>query len=162
VGRGPSYFFTGIQVLDPRLLERLPAGASDSVRDLYIPMIRAGEAVHGAAVSGAWYDLGRPWLYLGAQVEMLAAGASGASPRPSLIDPGARVASAARVSASVVGKGARIAAGAFVTRSLLLSGSRVGAGARVVDSVLGHDARVKDGESLCRVLVEGRVRSEMR
>lgn len=161
-GRGPALLFTGIHVLDPRLLDRLPPGASDSVRDLYLPMIRSGEPVHGARVRGAWYDLGRPWLYLRAQVEMLAAGASGPLHPPSLIDPGAHVAPEARVSASIVGKGARIAEGAVVSRSLLLPGARVGPRARVVDSILGRASRVVEGESLRRTLVEGRLRSEMR
>jgi len=158
-GRGsdPAFLFTGVHVLDPRLLERLPLGASDSVRDLYLPMLRAGERVLGVRVKGAWYDLGRPWLYLRSQVEMLASGVVGAGPRHSLIHPGARVAAGARVSGSAVGSGARVAEGAVVARSVLWAGSRVGAGARVVDSILAGSARVEEGGSLRRsIVMEGR------
>jgi NDP-sugar pyrophosphorylase family protein len=153
--RGPAYLFTGVHVLDPRLLDRLPAGVSDSVRDLYLPMIEAGERVCGMKVSGAWYDLGRPWLYLRSQVEMLASGRS-------LIHPAASVGSGARVSASVVGEGARVGAGAIVDRSVIWAGARVGPAARVVDSILDGSARVGEGSALRRRIVMGRRRFAMR
>ena len=37
--RGTGALFTGVHVLDPALLDRLPPGPSDSVRDLYAPML---------------------------------------------------------------------------------------------------------------------------
>ena len=159
---GPAMLFTGVHVLDPRLLERLPAGASDSVRDLYVPMLEAGERVLGARVRGAWYDLGRPWLYLQSQVEMLASPVHGAGPRRSLIHSGARVAEGARISDSVVGDRAVVGEGAVVARSVLWGGARVGPGARVTDSVLDGSARVGRGVALLRRIVMGRRRFEMR
>jgi NDP-sugar pyrophosphorylase family protein len=159
---GPAWLFTGVHVLDPGLLDRLPAGVSDSVRDLYIPMIAAGERVLGARVSGAWYDLGRPRLYLAAQVEMLASGVQGAAPRRSMIHPGAGVARGARVSASVVGDGAQVEEGAVVERSVIWAGARVGRLARVMDSILDGAARAREGEILRRRIVMGRRRLEMR
>jgi NDP-sugar pyrophosphorylase family protein len=152
--RGPAWLFTGVHVMDPRLLDRLPVGASDSVRDLYLPMIEAGEEVGGMRVSGAWYDLGRPWLYLRSQLEMLAPGRS-------LIHPGARIGSGARVSASVVGEGARVGPGAVVDRSVIWAGARVGPAARVVDSILDGGARVAEGSALRRRIVMGRHRFGM-
>jgi len=72
--RGRPWLFTGIHLLDPRLLDRLPAGPSDSVRDLYAPLVAEGERVAGVPLEGAWYDLGSPTLYLESQLSLLAAG----------------------------------------------------------------------------------------
>ena len=69
---GARWLFTGIHVLDPALLERLPAGPSETVRDLYAAAARGGRARRRAcALRGAWYDLGRPPLYLASQLAML-------------------------------------------------------------------------------------------
>jgi len=63
--------FTGVHVMDPSLLERLPPGPSDSVRDLYAPLVAEGHRLLGVRVRGAWHDLGTPALYLRAQEALL-------------------------------------------------------------------------------------------
>src|SRR5262245_41787953 len=61
--RGTISLFTGVQVLDPALLDRLPDGVSD-VLDVYGPLITQDpESVLGVRVRGTWYDLGAPRLY---------------------------------------------------------------------------------------------------
>jgi mannose-1-phosphate guanylyltransferase len=131
-GRGTVSMFTGIQVLDSRLLERLPPGASDSVRDLYVPMLAEGARLAGVRPAGAWYDFGRPSLYRDAQLGMLRRRGR---------------------SQIVVGAAARVSAGAGVARSVIGARSRVGAGSRVERSVLWEDAVVEPGAQVLRAIV---------
>ena len=80
--------FASVHVLDPALLERLPEGASDSVLDLYIPLLAEGAHLQGVPSRGAWYDFGRPALYRDAQLRLL----PGRGRDRVLVDGSARVA----------------------------------------------------------------------
>lgn len=152
--RGTVSLFTGIHVIDPSLLDRLPRGRSEIVTHLYAPLIAEGELLLGVRVKGAWYDLGNPPMYLASQLAMLAAGRGG--PRRALVDPAARVAPDARVESSVVGPGAIVGAGATVVRSVLWERAEVGAGARVHGSILAAGVRVpRDRTVVDRVIARG-------
>jgi mannose-1-phosphate guanylyltransferase len=141
--RGRVSLFTGVHVLDPALLDRLPAGASDSVRDLYAPLVAEGARVLGVRVRGAWYDLGAPAQYLDAQRRMLRRrGLEG------VVGRGAQVAGGARVTAAVVGAGCRIARGARVEASVLWEHVTVGAGAVLRRCVIADGVRIAEGERL--------------
>jgi NDP-sugar pyrophosphorylase family protein len=156
--RGRISLFTGIHVLDPSLLDRLPAGRSDNVRDLYAPLLKEGGRVLGVRVRGAWYDLGRPSLYLAAQLRMLnrLSGRGG-----SLIHPRARVSTRARVASSVVGARAVVGPGARLSRSVLWEGVQVGREAWVRGSILTEGVRVAAGEHVLGRVVVGRLRVEL-
>jgi NDP-sugar pyrophosphorylase family protein len=149
--RGRGALFTGVHVMDPALLERLPPGPSDSVRDLYAPLLAEGERLFGVRVRSAWYDFGSPSLYLASQIAMMSKGFGGA-PRSSLVHPGARVHQGARLRRCVVGRRCVVEAGAELSDVVLWEGVRVGAGARVRRSVLTTGARVNAREA-----VEGRI-----
>jgi mannose-1-phosphate guanylyltransferase len=142
---GTVSMFASVHVLDPSLLDRLPEGASDSVRDLYIPLLGEGALLLGVRSSGAWYDLGRPSLYRDAQLRLLPGGRS-------LVDPRARVSAAADVRRSVVGRGARVGA-ALVSRSVLWEGAVVDGGARLSGAIVTSGAVVRCGERAERVAV---------
>lgn len=141
--RGRVSLFTGVQVVDPALFQRLPAGPSDSVRDLYAPLVAQGGFVSGVRVKGAWYDFGDPAHYLAAQRRLLRRLRKGR-----LLDAAARVAPGARVSGSVVGSGCRVGAGALVLGSVLWENVHIGAGAVVRQSVLADGVRVSPGERI--------------
>jgi NDP-sugar pyrophosphorylase family protein len=142
--RGTVSLFAGIHVLDPSLLDRLPLGRSDSVRDLYAPSLVRGERLLGVRVGGVWYDLGTPRLYLAAQTSLLGTGLGGA--RGSAVHESARVGRGARVVRSVIGPGSRLGAGASVVESVLWDRVEVGAAARVRRSILASNVRVASGE----------------
>lgn len=142
---GAVSMFASVHVIDPALLERLPEGVSDSVRDLYIPLLAQGAVLHGVRSRGAWYDLGRPSLYRDAQLRLLPGGRS-------LVDSRARVAASADLRRSVVGRSARVGA-ARVERSVLWDGAVVDAGARVSGAILTSGAVVRCGERAERVAV---------
>jgi mannose-1-phosphate guanylyltransferase len=135
--------FTGVHVVDTALFERLPAGASDSVRDLYAPLVGAGGFVAGVRVSGAWYDLGDPAHYLAAQQRLLRR-----ARKARLLGEAVRLAPRAHVTASVVGPGGRVEAGARVLGSVLWEDVWVGARATVRRAVLGEGVRVAPGERI--------------
>jgi mannose-1-phosphate guanylyltransferase len=145
--RGTASLFTGVHVMEPSLLDRLSAGPADSVRDLYAPLIAEGGRVLGLRVAGPWLDLGRPSLYLEAQVKQLAAGASARADR-CLVDASARLGRGARLDRSVVGAGAVVGEGARVVRSVLWAGARVGAGAVVRHTVVTDGGVVGEAESV--------------
>jgi mannose-1-phosphate guanylyltransferase len=148
---GRPWLFTGVHLIDPALLDRLPAGPSDSVRDLYWPMLAAGERVEGVALRGAWYDLGAPPLYLASQLDMIRKRAPGRR-AGSLLGPGGAVGRGARVARSVVGRGVVIEEGSLVEDSVIWDGSRIGAGSVVRGSIVAGGA-VRAGARVERAIV---------
>ncbi|HVQ31223.1 MAG TPA: NDP-sugar synthase [Vicinamibacteria bacterium] len=143
--RGAVSLFTGVQVVDPALLEQLPPGSSDIVADLYLPLLAEGGHLAGLRVAGPWLDFGSPAFYLRSQLQLLAA-AKGRSRSGSLIDAGVVMGLRARAIRSVVGARVHIGVEARVERSVLWPGSRVGEGARVAGSIVTAGARIAAGE----------------
>lgn len=145
--RGAAWHFTGIQVLDPRLLERLGDGYAETARDLYGPLLAAGERVEGVLLEGPWHDLSSPALYLASQLALLRRGFA-QTRRGLCVHRDARVDAGARLRRAVVGPGCVIGSGAVVEDSVLWRGVRVGASARVSGSILTDGVRVAAGETL--------------
>jgi mannose-1-phosphate guanylyltransferase len=146
---GRPWLFTGLHLIDPALLDRLPNGPSDSVRDLYIPMLSRDERVEGVALRGAWYDLGAPPLYLASQLAMIRTTRVPGRARGCLVGRGAALGRGASVRRSVVGRSAVVEKGAVVEDSIVWAGSRIGAGCVVRRSIvagatLRAGARVED------------------
>jgi NDP-sugar pyrophosphorylase family protein len=139
---GPISMFTGVHVLDTGLLDRLPRGASDSVRDLYVPALEDGRLLLGIRVRGAWDDLGSPRLYLESQLRLLRRSPRGARP----VHPEARV--DGRSSRSVLGAGAIVGGGARVVESVLWEGAEIGPDACVHRCIVATGARVPAGARL--------------
>lgn len=144
--RGRAWHFTGIQVLDPLVLDRLKPGYAETARDLYGPLIAEGELLLGVPLRGPWYDLSSPSLYLASQGALLARGFGGARSR--LVAPDAHVAASARVRRSVVGRRARLGAGARVRDSVLWEDVVVGEGASVDGSILARGVVIPAGASV--------------
>lgn len=134
-GSGRPWLFTGIHLIEPALLDRLPPGPSDSVRDLYIPLLAEGVRVEGVPLRGAWYDLGAPPLYLASQLAMIRKRVPGRT-RGCLLGPGSAVGRDARVSRSVVGRASVIEEGAVVEDTVVWEGSRIGRGCVVRGSIV--------------------------
>ncbi len=140
--KGTVWMFAGVHVLDPRLLARLPEGASDSVRDLYGPLLAEGAHLAGVRAAGAWYDFGRPSLYRDAQLRML----RGHGRKQVLTGRGARISRTAVVERAVVGRRSRVGAGACVLGSILWEDAVVEAGARVARAIVTAGGVVRAGE----------------
>lgn len=142
--------FVGAAVLEPGLVERLPAGPSDIVSALYEPLLEEGERIVALETARRWHDLGTPARYLeGALDAALAA----LPPRASRVAAGAEVAADARVRDSMVEAGARVGARARIAGSLVLGGAEIGAGAELAESIVGPGASVAPGARWRRVLL---------
>jgi len=141
---GTVSLFTGVHVIEPAILERLPVGRSDSVRDLYAPLVAAGQRLLGVRVAGAWYDFGGPSLYLASQLALLRGSRRGSW----LVHPEARVAGSAVLERAIVGRGSVIEKRASVRRSVLWDAVVVEAGARVEASILASGVRIAAGEGV--------------
>ena len=161
-GTAPSNQINGgTYVLEPSVLQRIPAGRKVSIERVTFPDVVAGGRLFAMVTDDYWIDAGNPVLYLQANLDLLDGTRDG---RVSAgIHEGADVDSSADVSNSIVADGAKVAAGATITDSVLLTGSvvgeravvtnsvvmgRIGDDANVAQSVLGLHGRVAAGEQL--------------
>ena len=133
--------FTGIHIMEPRILEYVPRGVfSDSVIDVYPKAIANGEILAAHVASGKWRELSTLKRYLDISVELL------------------REAGKTFVS----GANSNISPSATVTDSILWDNVEVGASARLSRAVLADNVKIGAGESVenavvvPRSLVEGK------
>lgn len=122
VGQGaPSAhacMFTGVHVISPRLLARLPAtGESDSIRQGYIPALLDGDRIEGIRYDGYWHEHSTPERYLQGNWNLLSGSVTLTQPPPgfgaiapsAIIEPGAQLSPLVVVGArSVVRASARL------------------------------------------------------
>ena len=157
---------TGIYILEPQVLERIPQGrAFDFGRDLFPQMVEKGEAVYAWTMSGYWCDIGDVAAYLKAhadamdgRIDLPMNARRGGVLRlpgsrvdrgavlegPCFIGEGAVIRAGARVGAySVVGAGSVVEGGASLKRAVLWNGAHVGAGAQARCCVLMDGARME-------------------
>lgn len=134
----PPLLFTGLHVVSPAVLASIPkTGFSDTVKDLYPPLIAARRVAAQLDDRGRWWELSTLERYLDLH---LRAAAEGLGPEV------------------VLGPGAVIAPGAQVTRSVLWEGAVVPAGARLDEVVLGAGVALEPGTTLKRTVVVRRDR----
>jgi mannose-1-phosphate guanylyltransferase len=137
---GPGgHMFTGVHVVEPELLARVPDGEQCIIRTAYQGALRDGAPLYAHVQEGYFGEHSTPARYLDGNVALLR-GALGTPPPWPLtgVDPTAVVDPAARLHAPV-----RIGARA-----------QVGAGAEVgPDVVVGHDATVAPGARLRECVV---------
>jgi len=150
--------YTGVSVLSPRVLLRIPSGETALVHDLWDPLLRDGEEIGWMRHEGPFADLGRPSDFLRASLEALERGGpfpDGAGsfdgksrtlvarPAPGFTVSGsvlgdALVGNLARVNASVVWEGTSIGVGARLDHCLV-AGGQVRAGETFRDKLLWAD-----------------------
>ena len=159
IGKGPSTepaahssMFTGVHVLSPRLVDRLPTeGESDSIRQAYLPALEAGERIEGALHAGYFHEHSTPARYLEGNLNALYGRARlRYAPGPFIgVDASARVSEDARVIAPVrIGAGARIAAGAVIGPGVVVgAGAVVDAGVALERVVVWPNAHVTQSVS---------------
>ena len=146
---------TGIYILEPEVLERIPAaGSPDFGKDIFPALLSAGLPLYGWEMPGYWCDVGAPEAYLSAQRALLKGDVD--LPVKSGIHPDVRMESGAVTEGNCrIGHGARIGAGAVIRDSVIGEGCVIGAGAVAENcclwagSVLREKARAS-GSVLCR------------
>ena len=143
---GPApLMFTGIHILEPRILDYVPRGVfSDSVTDVYPQAMANGETIAAHVGSGRWRELSTLKRYVDISVELLRE----------------------KGQSFVAGASAAISESATVVDSILWDEVAVGAGATVKRAVLADHVKVPAGEVIedavvvPRKLVEGKIRPE--
>lgn len=139
--------FTGIQIIEPQLLLRLPVNEQSCiVRQGYVPALRTGEVLSGYIIPGYFHEHSTPERFLQGNLNVLRGKARlpyppgpliGVSPRakiagsativsPVCIGAGVVVGEGAVVGPEVVlGDGSTVEAGVEISRSVVLAGSHV-------------------------------------
>ena len=130
----PRYLFTGIYLVNPAFLARIPPATKLSVIQVFCDMIRSGAPLGGVVVDdGEWYDLGTREQYLGVH-EALSGGP--------WIHPTAKIEAGAQITgASAVGANASIGAGARIHDSLVWDRGEVEAGAELLRCIVASGQR---------------------
>jgi mannose-1-phosphate guanylyltransferase len=134
-GEAPTNLINaGTYVLEPTVLDLIPAGRRVSMeRDVFPALVDAG-SVYALASDDYWLDTGTPAKYLQANLDLLEG--------DSFIGAGAVVAGDALVEGSVISRGACVNAGAHVVGSLVMPGAVVEHGAVVKRSIVAADSVV--------------------
>jgi mannose-1-phosphate guanylyltransferase len=147
----------GTYVMEPSVLDRIPAEGRVSVERETFPALVAAGTLFAQGSEAYWLDTGTPAAYLRAHADLLLGRRPG-PPAPGAVaspDVGPGVwrigeveAAGATVSRSLLGQGSSVAAGASVAGSVIGAGAVVEEGASVVDSVLLPGARVAASASV--------------
>jgi NDP-sugar pyrophosphorylase family protein len=164
-----TVMFTGLQVVEPSILERIPPGFVSTTEALYPDLLRAGEPVFGVVHEGYWMDIGTPTRYLQAHCDILQGRVDPPPPphrwRPS---PGAVVTlheplwvaedvivesrSALGPYASV-GPGSWLGPGVVVERSVLMAGVEVGPRTVLQGCIVAPEVQIPSGGAFVDSLI---------
>ncbi len=152
-----SGFYTGIQIVEPELLDHIPLGkASCIIRDVYIPLIKKGAPIHGFLTDGVFREFGTPADYLRETIALLR-DPSERDPLPPWSSPGVSVIPPVWISPN-----ARIAPGATIGPDAVIEeNASVEAGATVASAVIWPGAEVKAGETVRNAILTPHRRVEI-
>ena len=140
---------TGIYVLEPSVLEDIPAGEEyDFAKDLFPQLLEDGRPIYGYVMKGYWEDIGNIKQYLGAQKAALDGEIEG------LVIPGQRLRDGV-----YVGQDTEIEDDSIVPPVVLGAGVRVASGARVgPHTVVASGVEISENASVARSTVDERTR----
>ena len=139
---------TGIYVMEPEVLDHVPAGrAADWSGDVFPELLARGAPLYGYVAGGYWTDVGTHAGYMKAQADMLS-GLVDVDLGGFEVSPGVRV-----------GEGAEVDAGAVLKGPLYVGDyAKVEAGAELREfTVLGSNVVVRGGAFLHRAIVHDNV-----
>lgn len=167
----------GTYLLDPKILDLIPAGRPVSIeRETYPAVIAGPVPLYAYTTDDYWIDLGRPEHYLGSHRHVLdgrmplgieltgdrvaGPGATTYGPGkilgPAFIGAGVRIAEGAEVGPyAVLGDGCSVGRGTRIRDSLLWDDVRVGAGAQIEGAILASRCSIGDGATIMRGVVVG-------
>lgn len=153
----PFRINAGTYVLDPAVLDLIPAGRACSIEREIFPRLAEAGRLYGFPSEAYWRDIGTPASYLAANHDVLRGAARTESPTGDrYLGPGAAVEPGASVgSLSCLGPGARAGAGAVVAGSVVGAQTTVGEGASLRDAIVGEGAVIGAGARLMPGAVVG-------
>lgn len=146
-GAGPACMFTGVQIVTPRFLDRIPSsGQQCVVGTAYTELLRAGGRLYAHTTESYWWEHSTVERYLQGVANVIEGRARLAyAPGPVRgVDPSAEVHASATIDPAVwIGPGARVGAGAAIgPRVMLGAGVVVEPGVRLRDVVAWDGAHV--------------------
>lgn len=122
----PSFLFTGIYLVEPAFIARIPAAQKISVVPVFHEMIRAGAKLGGIVLDeGDWRDLGTREEYLAADRAI--------SGTQNTIHPTASIGEGAVLDDCIVWENATVAPSANLTRCIVADGAHAGGTATDAD-----------------------------
>jgi len=134
--------FTGVHVVNPALLERIPPSGFHHIIDLYDELARCGGKIGFVRVDGSfWHDIGTPADYLALHRVLLTEGVPSTLPLPQtskqwLCSPESETGEAVTLAGWGCLGAARIGAGAYLRDSVVWDGASVAPGTRVEGAVI--------------------------
>lgn len=157
--------FTGIQIMEPDIFERIPTGKFfGTTTEVFPQMVEEKLPVFAFRHEGYWADIGTRASYLRVHQEILdgkinleiAEGNSGGAQiiPPVLIGAGCQLSGSARIGPyAVVGNDCEIQGGATIENSVCWAGVKLQAGCTVRDSIIGRQAVVAEGETVSKKIL---------
>jgi NDP-sugar pyrophosphorylase family protein len=153
--------FTGIQIMEPEIFNRIPEGQfCGTTEDIFPQMIRDDVPVYGYLYNGYWKDMGNRQSYLQVNADALDEKVflKGISPNdtnhsftipPILVGRNCHIAENSKIGPhSVIGPNCIIKNGAVVENSILWEGVTIGAGSTVKGSVIAKNRTIGDGKNI--------------
>lgn len=149
----PPLMFTGIQILEPRILDYIPRGVfSHSTTDVYPQALAAGERVSIHVATGRWLELSTIQRYL--DISLLLLGERG---QTTTVGEGGDISREADVSEAILWDNVVVESGARVRRAILADNVRVTAG-EVLENVAVVPAALIEGKTPPAKALQGEVR----
>lgn len=160
-----SVINAGTYVLEPSVLDRIPANTKVSIERVVFPEMVRDKCLAAMATDDYWIDTGRPDTYLQANLDLIDGTRSMIL---SSVGPNAVIDSSASITRSVIGEGARIGRDCVVVDSVILAHAIVGDRVRLENSlvmgevgsdvslrgcVIGKDGKVSSGSELIDVRI---------
>ncbi len=150
-GAPDKFVFTGIYVVEPEFIRRLPPGVKRSVIPTFLELIRDGGKLGGVVIDdGYWWDVGTRAAYMQLhrdlpQLDFPNYAITDRDWRAS-VHPTAIVAEDAELrGCTVVGAGARIGAGAILEDTIVWAGAQIASRSRLRNCIVRSDS-IADGE----------------
>lgn len=153
--------FTGIQIMEPEIFERIPTGQfCGTTEDVFPEMVADGVPIFGYLYDGYWKDMGDRESYLQVNADALdrkvrLKGISSHESNgplivpPVLIGRNCRIAGDSKIGPrTVIGSNCVIKNGAVIENSVLWEGVTIGAGTTVKQSVIASNTTVGENEQI--------------
>ena len=153
--------FTGIQIMEPEIFERIPAGQfCGTTEDIFPQMVQDGIPIYGYIYDGYWKDMGSRESYLQVNADALDEKVflKGIFQNelngpfiipPVLVGHNCHIAENSKIGPhTVIGPNCKIKNGAVVENSILWEGVTIGVGSTVKGSVVTQNRTIGDGKSI--------------
>ena len=153
--------FTGIQIMEPEIFERIPLGQfCGTTEDVFPKMVEDGVPIYGYLYDGYWKDMGNRESYLQVNADALdrkvkLKGIPSHEPDGPLIVPPVLIGHNCRIAGdsqigphTVIGPNCTVKNGAVIENSVLWDGVTIGNSTTVKQSVIATNITVGEGKSI--------------